>query len=231
MRRLIKADSEYNRVANHIQWPVILAMVAANSIWGGMEEGIATAMFFMAIFLGILVTSESAKTRRIRMLSTLPLSARTLGLYRQYGLVVGWSTWMALLAASSLISRRGDLGPDYAAWLLTRIACMFLFAGLMSLTTDLYFGARETKRDKAIQMWVVQPLLIAAASIAGPILYMATLPGTGAHSHWLIARISDLALSLPGSVFLLIAGLLVLALDLYAYQRRRSYLEESAWPM
>ncbi|NLV30332.1 MAG: hypothetical protein GXY47_04175 [Acidobacteria bacterium] len=228
MRRLIQADSEYNRVANFIQWPVVLAMVAANSIWGGMEEAIATAMFFMAIFLGILVTSESAKTRRIRMLSALPLPARTLGLYRLYGLVVGWSTWMALLAASSLISRRGDLGPDYAAWLLTRIGCMFLFAGMMSLSTDVYFGARETKKARDLQKWVVQPLLIAAASIAGPILYMATVPMPGANKILLLTRITQ---SLPGSVFLLIAGLLVLALDVHAYQRRRSYLEESAWPM
>jgi len=225
MWRLISAHEEYQYPSGLLSWSTILALTIANSILGGMEEVVAIIMFIAAAIFGGGAASESAKTKRIRMLSTLPVSARRFGLYRQWDLVVGWTLWMALLTVSSLISQRGSLGPDYGWWILTRIGYMFLFAGFLDLSNNLFFCVRERKPDKSVMAWVVSPLL-GIAGIAGFVLYFAT-NSPGGDPFGFPNRMAELSLTLPGSLGILFFALIILALNVYFYERRRSFLEET----
>jgi len=227
MWKLISANEEYTYLSGVLSWSTILALAIINSILGGMEEIMAVIMFITAVIFGGGESVESAKTKRIRMLSTLPVSVRKLGLYRQWGLVIGWTLCMALLVVSSLISQRGNLGPDYGWWILTRIGCMFIFAGFLDLLNNLYFCVREKKPDKTVMAWVISPLLWIAA-VAGCLLYFAT-NSPGGLPFGFPNSIAELALTLPGSLGILLFGLIILALNVYVYERRRSYLEESAF--
>jgi len=228
MWRLISANEEYHYLSGVLSWSTILALVIINSILGGMEEIIAVIMFLTAAIFGGGAASESAKTKRIRMLSTLPLSVRRLGLFRQWDLVVGWTLWMTLLTVSSLISQRGSLGPDYGWWILTRIGCMFLFAGFLDLANNLYFCVKEKRQDRTVMAWVISPLL-GIAAIAGVTLYFVT-NSPGDYTFRFLNSIVELSLTLTGSLGILLFGLIILALNVFAYERRRSFLEETIIP-
>ena len=225
MWKLINADSEYNYLSNCVSWAIILSLVILNSLLGGMEEVMAVIMILTALVFGGGEATESAKTKRIRMLSILPLSARMVGLYRQIGAVIAWTLYMALLAVSSLISQRGNLGPDYAWWILTRIGYMFIFIGFMDLAYILYFCVKEKKPDKTVMGWVVFPSLWIVAIAALLLYFFSNSPGD--HDDGFLNSIAELALTLPGSLSILLFGLIIMALNVYAYERRRSFLEET----
>jgi hypothetical protein len=231
MLKLINAYSRYNRLVNYIQWPVILVLVIANAINGGLENRIAAVMFYMAIFLGIIEATEEIKSRRIRLLAGLPVPVRTLGLYRHFGLFVGWTSWMTLLFLSSVISRGGQDIPAYLWQALGRIGGMFVFVGFMSLATDLVFCFRETRRNKILGQWVVAPILIISGIFFGPILYFSVLstprPEGGNN---LLVHLFSFVTSTPGALGYFVVGLAALALDAYCFERRRSYLEDSVYP-
>jgi hypothetical protein len=193
-----------------------------------MEEIIAFILILAAVVLGGGESQESAKTKRIRMLTILPLSARMVGLYRQMGAVIPWTLYLALLAISSLISQRGNLGPDYAWWILTRIGFMFIFVGFMDLAYILYFCVKEKRPDKTVMGWVIFPSLWIAA-IAALLLYFFTNSLGGHHSGFL-SSVTELAITLPGSLSILLFGLIIVALNVFVYERRRSFLEESVFP-
>ncbi|MBN2320261.1 MAG: hypothetical protein JXR49_14345 [Acidobacteria bacterium] len=227
MWKLIKADSEYFAISHYIMWSIILILVISNSILGGMEETIAIIMFFTALFFGGGMASESAKTKRIRMLSTLPLSARKLGLFYQWATVIEWILCMTLLFISSLISQRGNLGLEYVWWILTRIGCMFIFAGFMDLANNLFFCVKEKKPDKIVFAWFIYPFLWMAAIIGGLLLYLFTI-SPGDKPDWPFININEFVSTFHGSFGILLLGLIILALNVYVYERRRSYLEEFA---
>ena len=228
MWRLISANEEYHYLLGVLSWSTILALAISNSIFGAMEEVMAVILFLAAMIFGGGESAESAKTKRIRMLSTLPVSVRKLGLFHQCGLLIGWTLWMTLLAFSSLISQRGSLSPDYGWWILTRIGCMFLFAGFWDLANNLFFCVREKKPDKTVMAWVVSPLL-GMAAIAGAILYFVT-NSPGDNPFGFLNSIADLSFTLPGSLGILLFSLIIVALNVFAYERRRSFLEESVFP-
>jgi|GEM_PF-1184445 len=230
MWKLIKADSEYNVIPNCILMSIILGLVISNSILGGMEETIAIIMFIAAMIFGGGMASESAKNKRIRMLSTLPLSARELGLYYQWGTVTVWTLCMALLFISSLISQRGNLGLEYVWWILTRIGCLFIFAGCMDLANNLFFCVREKKPDKIVMAWIIYPSLSIAAVIGGLLLYFFTI-SLDDKPYWPFITINEFVSTFHGSFGLLLFGLIILALNVYVYEWRRSYLEEFTLPV
>jgi hypothetical protein len=230
MKKLRKADNEYNKIPALTLWGIILALVIANSIWGGMEEVAVLVMVASAVLIGRgMIASESLKTKRIRMLSALPLSARQLGMYRQSGILIGWPLWISLIAISSLISQRGNLGLDYVWWMLTRIGCMFIFTGFMDLASCLFYCVKEKKPDKTVMKWVIYPFLMIVSTAGIFLLYIITTPSGNYHSRFLNSII-DLASTPYGSLAILFVGLISMALSVYAYERRRSYLEESIFP-
>lgn len=230
MWKLINADSEYNRILNIIQWPILFIATLANSILGGLEEILAIIMLVLGGMIGAAAGAESSKTKRIRLLSGLPLSVRKLGIFRHYGLVVGGFFCMALLFLSSLISQRGHLGLDYLWWVLTKFGSMFIFAGCMNLATGLFYCAKDKRPEKALMRWIASPFLAIAGLIAGPILYLFTTPGPATYRGRILVSISEMFLSFPGAFGVLLVGLALLMLDVYVYERRRSYTEESSWP-
>jgi hypothetical protein len=229
MWKLINADSEYNRIFNFIQWPIYFIAVLANSILGGLEESLAVLALVLGLVIGAATGTESLKTKRIRLLSGLPLPVRKLGIFRHYGLVVGWLTIMTLIFLSSLISRRGHLGPDYVWWVLTKIGSIFIFAGCMNLATDLFYCVKDKKLERALMRWIASPFLVMASMIGG-LLYLFTVYGPGIYRGWFLVNLSEMFLSFPGAFGVLLVGLALLMLDVYVYERRRSYTEESSWP-
>ncbi len=230
MWKLVNAESEYNRVFNIIAWPIILISFLANSILGGLEANLAILMLVLGFVFGAAAGAESSKTRRIRLLSGLPLPVRKLGIFRCYGVVVGWCLLMALLFLSSLISQRGHLGLDYLWWVLTKTGSIFIFASCMNLVTDLFYCVKDRRLEKALMRWIAGPFWAIAGLIAGPLLYLFTTPGPGTYRGRLLVSVSETFLSFPGAVGVLLVGLALLILDVYVFERRRSYTEESSWP-
>jgi hypothetical protein len=230
MRKLFSADSEYNRAINYISWSVILCITVINSIVQGFEGTLAIIMFFSVLLLGITVGSEMTKSKRIRLLAGLPVPIRTIGLYRQYGVAIGWSGFVALLFLSSLINRRGHI-PMYYVWRsLTMIGTLFIFVGLINLAADLYFSVQD-KRKKIIA-WIVSPILWLAAFFGGPGWYLIAISSVpGNHpNNWFSRNVYDPFLFSPAAIGYLLFGCAALAFDAYVFTRRRSYLEESMYP-
>ena len=138
MRRIIKADNEYNRLPKNIFFCIILIPVAGNLFLGNMESFLALHIFIWSMVYGAIIGTEYVKTKRIRLLAGLPLPVKTLSLYRHCGLVFGWLLLFVLLCLSSLISQRGHLGFDYLWWVLTKVGCIFIMGGCMMGTRDMY---------------------------------------------------------------------------------------------
>lgn len=232
MWKLVGTDSGYNQWINYVQWPVILSLVVWNSIRGNLEGTITLVMFFLAMLFGVLVGAEGGgKAKRVRLLAGLPVPMRSLGLYRHFGTVVGWFIWMALLLLSSLISRRGHLDLSYLCWMLTKIGGIFIFAGSISLPSNLFFFIKDRKLEKRLIQGFVWPLLV-IVSFFGLFIYLFVSEGGqdvhGQRVFW--ARLTEIAHTLPGAFSILLSGFIFLALDVYIFARRRSYIEDSVWP-
>jgi hypothetical protein len=232
MWKLVNADSEYNRVINYISWLVILCLSVTNAIVAGFEGPLSIIMFFTVLILGITVGSETAKSKRIQLLAGLPVPIKTIGLYRQCGIAIGWSSFVVLLFLSSLINRRGHLEMYYVWRSLTMIGTMFIFVGLINLATDLFFSFQDNKPQKKTMAWIVGPILWLAAFFGGPGLYLIAISSEpGKHpNNWFSRNIYDPFLFSPAAIGYLLFGFAALALDAYVFARRRSYLEESMYP-
>jgi hypothetical protein len=232
MWRLFNADSEYNRIINYISWPVILCIAVTNAIVPGFEGPLSICMFFSVMLLGIAAGSEMTKSKRIRLLAGLPVPIKTIGLYRQCGVVIGWSICVVLLFLSSLINRHGHIQMYYVWRSLTMIGTMFIFVGLINLATDLFFSAQDKRPQKKMMTWIVSPILWLSAFFWGPGLYLIAIssdPGKQPN-NWFSRNIYDPFLFSPAAIGYLFFGFAVLALDAYVFTRRRSYIEESMYP-
>jgi hypothetical protein len=232
MWKLFNADSEYNRVINCISMSVILCLAVINAIVAGFEGPLSIIMFFSVMLLGITAGTEMTKSKRIRLLAGLPVPIKTIGLYRQSGVAVGWSSCVVLLFLSSLINRHGHLGMYYVWRSLTMIGTMFIFVGLINLATDLFFSVQDKKPQKKMISCIVGPILWLAAFFWGPGLYLIAISSEpGKHpNNWLSRNIYDPFLFSPAAIGYLLFGCAALALDAYVFTRRRSYLEESMYP-
>jgi|WetSurMetagenome_2_1015567.scaffolds.fasta_scaffold112405_2 hypothetical protein len=230
MWKLINADSEYYRLINIFQFSAVFIFFLSNSIWGSMEEIFALFLLVLGIVIGSKVNTDSMKTKRIRLLSGLPLPIGKLSLFRYYGLVVGWLILMGSLFLSSLISRRGDHGLYYLWWVLIKIGSMFIFAGCMNLTSNLYLCTKDKSLPRALTLLIGAPVFFIAGIIGGPGLYLFTINGPDKQNGQFAAALSKMLLSSPGTLCILLIGLALLALDIYVYKQRRSYLEESILP-
>jgi len=232
MWKLIDADSEYNRVTNLAFLAVLLCVVVINALVAGFEGTLAIILFFSVLILGIAVGSEMAKSKRTRLLAGLPVPIKTIALFRQYGLVKGWSLSIALLFLSSLINRRGHIDMYYVWRSLTMIGTMFLFVGLINLATGLHFSIQDRKPLKKIMAWIVGPIFWLAAFFAGPGFYLIAISSEpGKHpDNWISRNIYDPFLFSPAAIAYLLFGCAALALDSYVFTRRKSYLEESMYP-
>jgi hypothetical protein len=231
MWKLLSADSGYSQWIYYIQWPVILLLVVWNSIRGNLEGPITLVMFFLGILFGAVIGSEWVKTKRVRLLAGLPLPVRSFGLRRHFGTVRGWAIWMSLLFLSSLISKRGHLDLNYLWWMLTKSGSIFIFVGGICLPTNLFFYVRDRKFEKRLIQGFVQPLLL-LVGFTGLFLYLFVAEGGldvhGQRVFW--APLTEIVHTFPGALSVLLTGFILLALDSYVFERRRSYLDDSVWP-
>jgi hypothetical protein len=231
MWKLFSTDSAYNQWMNYVQWPVILLLVVANAIKGNLEREIAVTMFALTMVFAVAIGGEWVKTKRVRLLATLPVPVKSLARYRHLGTVIGWPIWMALLLASSLIGKRGHVDLSYLCWMLAKIGSIFIFVGGMSMATNVYFCVKDRKLQKHLIQAIVSPLLVIVGG-AGIFGYF-FIPDDvfDAHGHRLFwAGLSEIVRTLPGAFGVILVGLFLLALDAYFFERRRSYLEDLSRP-
>jgi hypothetical protein len=228
MWKLVKADYEYYRIPTLIWMSLMLILFTANAIRGGLEEDLVLILFWAVIIIKwVVAPRDLSAILRTRFQAGLPLPVRTLGIYRHYRVVVDWSVIMILLFLSSLISMRGHIGPHYIGWLLAKLAGILIFAGLAGLSADLLFFRICTigKGFKsALMKHVIRHLLLLAGIYAGLGAYFFTHFSIGGNHGWFPAGFSAMLVTFPGALIALILGLALMALDVYAFERRMSYL-------
>ena len=231
MWKLVKADYEYSRFHTLIWMSLILILSTANAIRGGLEEDLVLILFWagiMGIIINLRVAPRDLSTiLRTRFLAGLPLPVRTLGIYRHLRMVVFWSVVMILLLLSSLISMRGHIGPHYIGWLLAKLAGIWIFAGFAGLSASFLFCticARGKGFKSALMKHGIRHLLVLAGIYAGLGMYLFTHLSTDGYHGWFPAGLSAMLATFPGASSALILGLVLMALDVYAFERRISYL-------
>jgi hypothetical protein len=134
---------------------------------------------------------------------------------------------MILLLLSSLISMRGHIGSHYIGWLFTKLAGILICTGFAGLWGDFLFCTICTRGKgfkSALMKHGIRPLLLLAGIYAGIGTYFFThLNATGNHG-WFSAGFSAMLVTFPGALSALIFGLVLMAVDVYAFERRTSYL-------
>jgi hypothetical protein len=237
MWKLVKADYEYSQIPTLIWMSLNLILFTANAIRGGLEEDLVLILLCTGIIISkfIMAPMDLSIILRTRFQAGLPLPVRTLGIYRHLRTVAGWSVMMILLLLSSLISMRGHIGPHYIGWLLAKLAGIWIFAGFASLSADLLFCTICTRGKgfkSALMKHGIRHLLMLASIYAGLGMYLFThLSTDGNHgwfsagfSAWFPAGFSAMLVTFPGALSALILGLVLMAVDVYAFERRTSYL-------
>jgi hypothetical protein len=217
MWNMIKADIVYDRVLFVFLYSVVFLAVATNAIVGKLEEALATLMFFSVVVIGITAGIEEIKTKRIRFFAGLPIPVRQLGVLRYPLFVAYWVSLMILLWFSTLISKQGHVGLDYLWWILTRTSTVFIWIACMNLSQDFTFFYK-TKGPRYILKWTV--LLFGV--FGGPFIYFVTNPLY--QSDLVFFFVSDMVLNPSGALALFLLSLGLMALSVFVYERRRSYI-------
>jgi hypothetical protein len=215
---MIKADIAYNRVLFISLYAAIFFAVAANAIFGNLEEALATLMFFSVVVIGVTAGIEELRTKQIRFFAGLPISARYLGILRYPVFVAYWTSLMILLWFSSLISQQGQVGQDYLWWILTRTGAMFIWIACMNLSQDFIFIYR-TKSLGYILKWTI--LLFGV--FGGPFVYFVT--NVRYQTSLVFFFVSDIFQNAPGALALFFLSLGMMALSVVVYEMRKSYIE------
>lgn len=215
---MIKADIAYNRILFIFLYSIVFIAVGANAIFGNLEEGLATLMFFSVVVIGVTAGIEEIKTKRLRFFAGLPVPARQLGILRFLVFAAYWASLMILLWFSSLISRQGQVGLDYLWWILTRSGAVFIWIACMDLSQDFTFVYRS-KGPGYVLKWTV--LLFGV--FGGPFVYFVT--NARYHLDPIFAFVSEVFLRPTGALALFLLSLGLMALSVFVYERRRSYTE------
>ena len=228
MWKLVKADYEYSRILTLIWYSLILILFTANAIRGGLEEDLVLILFWAGIIIKFVMAPRDLSTiLRTRLQAGLPLPVRTLGIYRHLRTVAGWSVMMILLLLSSLISMQGHIGPHYIGWLLAKLAGIWIWTGFAGLGVDLLFCTICTRGKgykSALMKHVIHRLLLLAGVYAGGGVYFFTHLSTAGYHGGFSAGFSAMLVTFPGALSALILGLVLMAVDVYAFERRVSYL-------
>jgi hypothetical protein len=215
---MIKADIAYNRILFIFLYTVILSAAAANSMLGGLEDMLATLMFFSVAFIGIVAGTEETKTNRIRFFAALPVPARHLGILRYPVFTAYWFSLMILLWLSSLVSQKGLLGLSYLWGILVKTGSVFILVACMGLVQDLAFCVR-----RKIVNYEIRGLAILFAIFGGPCIYFTTPFNQQADSF--TRAVSEIFLTPSGAFGLFLFSLGLVVLNIYTYEWRKSYTE------
>ena len=218
MWKMIKSDIMYNRFLFVFLYSVVIIAVAANAVFGNLEEALATWMFFSVVVIGITAGIEEMRTKRIRFFTGLPVPDRQQGIYRYSVFVPYWLSLMILLWLSSLISRKGQVGLDYLWWILTRIGAMFIWIASMNLSQDFRFYY-NTKSLGYLLKWTV----LIFGTFGGPFVYFVT--NVRYQSDLVFFFVSNMFQNSAGALALFLFSLGLMVLSVRVYKRRRSYTE------
>jgi hypothetical protein len=227
MWKLMRADFRYNRIAIVCLYGVFFIFALINSIFGNWEITLAIVMLVLVWFV-IIGTTAEIKTKKIRFMAALPVSARALGMHRVGGFICWWLGMLLMLLLSTLIGRHGHIGLDYVWWLLTLTGSIFMLIGFGTLSADLYFCVKDRKWGRRIMNWVVSPLLMILFGVSNG-LYILAIKGSAWSDDLFLIRLSDALLTLPWAIVLFLLGCGLLVLTVFAYERRMSYTEQATW--
>jgi hypothetical protein len=125
---------------------------------------------------------------------------------------------MLLLWISSLISQKIPIGLDYLWWILTRSGAIFIWIACMNLSQDFTF-CYKSKSLGYILKWAV--LLFAV--FGGPFVYFVT--NVRYQSDLVFFFVSNMFRNAAGALALFLLSLVLMALSVVVYERRRSYTE------
>ena len=230
MWKLIKAEFMYNKVPNIILYGFIFLFFLANSIFGDQEERFASYMLFISIIIGIYIAAECQKTGRMRFLAGLPLTVRKLEVYRYVRFMAFWLIWALLLCLSSLISQKGSLGADYYCWVLTKVGCMFFYAGCVGLALNIIYCGKNSGTGRVL-LWLAGMILVLIGIIMGLLLFFYTIFSPFFYSVMFsiaaLVSLSEFLLTFHGSFGIFFLGFVLIVLNIYTFGMRRTYAEES----
>lgn len=218
MWRMIKADIAYNRALFIILYGALFVAVVINAVRPGFAEILSSLMFFSVVMIGIVAGIEEVKTKRVRFFSGLPVSVKQLGIMRYPVFVAYWSSLMALLYLSSLLSRQGHAGLDYLWWIHTRTGSMFIMVACMDLSQDLPFCVK----DKGPGL-VMKSIALLLGIFGGPFIYFATNPRS--QSDQIFKALSGFFETSTAAIGLVLLSLGLMVLSIQVYELRRSYTE------
>jgi hypothetical protein len=228
MWELMKADFECNRGGYIFANSVFLIPIVINSLSGNGEKGLALLLLCL-MWGGAFASSAAQKTRKIRFMAALPVSARLMGMSRNAMGIAQTLLMILLMGVSALISQRGHLGMDYLWWLLTKAGSIFMFMAFGSLSVDLFFCVNNNKWRRRGMLYLVGPLFILLSIFSGSFLFAFTILGPADFRGWLLPSISEFFLTFTGAFGLFLLGLALIAVDAYVYDRRASYTEQSVY--
>ena len=216
--RLIKSDIEYNKATFLALYGIVVSACVLNAIWGGLEEHISRLMLVSVSVLGIVIGSEEIKTKRIRMPVQLPIPIRLNGILRFPVMFMYWVSFMVILWTSSLISRQADLGLPYLWFILVKTALIMAMISCMNMSQDVPFCfVRRVPGD-------ILKVLAKLCAICAAFLYFFSTP----YEDWppvVTEFLSEIFISQPGALGLLILGFGLVVLSVFVFEHRRSYAE------
>ena len=230
MWKLMKANFRNNYIGAVIFFGIFFIGALINSVLGNWEIQLASLMLALVWLVGVIVGPAEIKTKKIRFMAMLPVSARALAIHQIAMFIIGWLGMIFMLFLSTIISRRGHIGPDYVYWLLTKTGSMFLLIGSSIIPLDLYFCVKDRKWGRPLMKWVLGPLFPAFTLTAGMALYIFTIAGPARFSSPIMIGSSELLLTFPGAFGLFLFGCATMILTVFVYERRKSYADQSTWP-
>jgi hypothetical protein len=232
MWKLMQADFRYNRITIFCLYGVFFIFALINAIVGNMEGPLSILMLIL-VWLVVIGSTVEMKTKKIRFMAALPVSARALGMHRVGAFTCWWLGMLLMLFLSTLISQHGQIGLHYVWWLLTITGSMFLFIGFGTLSADLYFCVKDRKWGRKMMNWIVGPL-ITVLLLASNGLYILTFKGSMLSDDFILIglskALSKALLTFPWAFVLFLLGCGLLVLTVFAYERRMSYTEQATWP-
>jgi hypothetical protein len=218
MWKIIAADLKYWKVPFLVIACFYALLFVFNVLVPGYSYILARLFGFTLIFLGVVLSSEEGKTKKIRLFAGLPVSVRRLGQAR-FPIIYGlWFVLLFFFVLTTLIGSRGNPGQDFFWLLLTMTGSMFFLAACIVISQDLPHLVRNKSLGNVLRLTMVFP------AVASFIIYYFITIGEKDPLP-LTDELKGLFLSPAGSVSFILLALAATVLSVFIYERRKAYTE------
>lgn len=211
MWKIVKADIEYYKVLFFLLYIFILPFWVIQTVLGDFENHLIWVSFYTLPIIGIFVGNEEKKSKRTRLLASLPLSARQIGMARYPILITYWASLLILIYISTIIGGKSIISTSE---LFSIAASGPFIAACMSINLDLRFQnitlAKQILFRTAV---IVAAVVITITYLGGYLLNFTESAPFGIFNNLSFATIFSLM-----TIILLIISEII-------YERRATYLE------